>query len=108
MTHPERRDEFPDHAPYPGHPESFAKKSVVLFIIAVVGIVLLVVAGTGFAVWSNQHQVSSASQQWCTTLDLLTRTPVPKPADPKGNPSRETAYELYADFMSLKRQFGCS
>jgi hypothetical protein len=38
---------------------------------------------------------------------LLTRVPVLKPADPKANPSRETGYELYQDFMNLRKQFGC-
>lgn len=80
---------------------------MILFIAGVVSTVLLVAGGTAFAIWSNQHQVTTASRQWCTTLNLLTRTPVPKPADPKANPSREISYELYADFMNLRQQFGC-
>lgn len=87
--------------------ESFTKRSVVLFIIGVVAVVALVIGGVSFAVLSNQHQVASSQQQWCDTLDLLTRTPVPKPADPKANPSREATYELYRDFVKLKDKFNC-
>jgi len=103
---PEQDARLPEASPSPDHPD-FTRRSVILFIAGVVATVLLVSVGTVFAIWSNQRQVTSASQQWCTTLNLLTRTPVPKPADPKSNPSRETAYELYADFLSLRQQFGC-
>lgn len=88
------------------HP-AFSKGSVLLFIIALASTVLLVIAGTGFAVYSNQHQVSAASQQWCDTLVLLTQNPVPEPADPKANPSREFSYQLYVKFRALEHKFGC-
>lgn len=51
--------------------------------------------------------VQQSDHRWCGTLTLLTSRPVPKPADPKANPSREQAYVLYSDFRQLRREMGC-
>jgi len=85
-----------------------SKPQVVMFTIWVVATLLLIIGAAVAAIVENQHQVTAASQQWCTTLDLLTRTPISKPGDPKANPSREASYELYLDFVHLRKQFGCS
>ena len=53
------------------------------------------------------HVLSDSQQQWCTTLDLLTKDKVPYPSDPKANPSRVEAYILYKDFVSIRDEFGC-
>lgn len=97
----------------PKHP--LTRKSVILFIAAVIITVVGVTTAAVFFFSSSQHQasivqhqVSAASQQWCTALDLLTKTPVPKPAAPGANPSRENGYELYVAFMKLRGQFGCA
>jgi len=51
--------------------------------------------------------VQRSDQDWCATLDLLTKVPVPKPTAPKQNPSRVGQYQLYLDFLSLKHRKGC-
>ena len=53
------------------------------------------------------HEVNSNNRQWCSTVNLLTSQPVPRPADPAANPSRVEAYTLYVDFVTLRQRFGC-
>jgi hypothetical protein len=72
---------------------------IVLFVIN------FLVAGA--CLWFATYQVSSSNRQWCDTLSLLTSKPVPKPDDPSANPSRMQTYTLYADFVALRRHFGC-
>lgn len=72
------------------------------------GLILLLVAGLAIGgFWVTGMQIASANRRWCATLMLLTAQPVGKPADPKANPSRVGQYELYADFVRLKQEFGC-
>lgn len=54
-----------------------------------------------------QYQISRSQAQWCDTIHLLTSHPVPKPSDPKANPSREQTYLFYENFLELKRRLGC-
>jgi hypothetical protein len=54
-----------------------------------------------------QQYIAANDQRWCKTMDLLTATPVYPPANPAANPSRVAAYQLYVDFMDLRRQFNC-
>jgi hypothetical protein len=61
----------------------------------------------GACLWFATYQVSSSNRQWCDTLSLLTSKPVPKPDDPSANPSRMQTYTPYADFVALRRHFGC-
>lgn len=68
-----------------------------------ISVVAVVAAGFGISAW----QVHQDQLQWCATLDLLTSQPVPRPANPAANPSREQAYQLYTDFMALRGRFGC-
>lgn len=53
------------------------------------------------------HEVNGSQHQWCSTLTLLTSRPVPRPADPGANPSREQTYVLYSDFVQLRHRLGC-
>lgn len=53
------------------------------------------------------QEISANNRQWCDTMNLLTSQPVPRPADPAANPSREQAYTLYTDFATLRQRFGC-
>ena len=62
---------------------------------------------TGASILYSANEVSSNNRQWCDTLTLLTSRPVPKPADAHANPSRMQNYTLYADFVALRRHFGC-
>lgn len=52
-------------------------------------------------------QVSSSERHWCQALQTLTQHSVPKPADPKKNPSREEGYVLYTEFVKIRGEFGC-
>ena len=77
-----------------------ARRAIVfLFVLSV-----LLAGGSGAF---TLRQVNESQQKWCTTLDLLTSQPVPKPANPKANPSRESAYVFYTDIHDLRRHFGC-
>lgn len=75
------------------------------------GLVMLMLALLAAGVITNAfvtgHQIQHRQQQWCAALQILTATPVPKPADPKANPSRVQAYRLYEDFVVIEREFGC-
>jgi hypothetical protein len=51
--------------------------------------------------------VAYSDQRWCGALTLLTEKPVPKPADPAANPSREGEYLFYVDLLSVKKGFRC-
>ena len=54
-----------------------------------------------------RQAIDTSNHRWCAALELLTVNRVPKPSNPKANPSRETAYQGYQDFLLLRHQFGC-
>jgi hypothetical protein len=70
--------------------------ATVILCASVAGSVALSVA----AIDNSQHK-------WCTTLVLLTKNKVSKPADPTANPSRENAYIFYSNLKHLERSFNC-
>lgn len=70
-------------------------------------LVTLVVSGSGANLLWTSHAIQRGAQQWCAALNLLTREPIPKPADPKANPSREQNYEFYVTLLILKHNKGC-
>lgn len=71
-------------------------------------ILLAVVCGTSAgSYWLSVSQIARSQHDWCQTLDLLTSRPVPRPADPAANPSREQTYILYSDFLDLRHRLGC-
>jgi len=88
-------------------------------IIVLQGVVIMALLGAvGYLLVANansnrntERQISQAiasdDQKWCSTMNLLTLTPVLKPANAKVNPSREASYELYVDFETLKKEFNC-
>ena len=72
-------------------------------------VLLAVVIGlAGLNLIWTAHQVTASQHQWCSTLDLLTARPVPRPADVAANPSRENAWILYSDFVDLRDRLGCA
>lgn len=81
--------------------------AVILFIAGVIATVLCVAAGTAFAVYDGQRTTTAANRQWCTVLTLLTSRPVPEPSRSARHPSRVAAYQLYEDFLTLRKRFGC-
>ena len=52
-----------------------------------------------FAAW----QVRSSDHKFCQVITGVTAVPVPQPADPAANPSREKQYELYMKFVASLR-----
>lgn len=79
---------------------SMAKWVIVLVVSLVVAIAIPIVYSTWITISYARHS--------CQALETLTNTPVPKPADPKANPSREGQYELYLGLLNWKREDGCS
>jgi hypothetical protein len=51
--------------------------------------------------------VQQYAQHGCQALELLSSKPVPKPADPASNPSRETTYEFYEAIVRWEQLDGC-
>jgi hypothetical protein len=57
---------------------------------------------------SLELYVQQYAQHGCQALELLASKPVPKPADPAKNPSRETTYEFYEAILYWEHADGCS
>jgi cyanate lyase len=57
---------------------------------------------------NEQAYVQAQLQHECQALELLTATPVPKPADPAKNPSRETTYQFYEALLFWEHADGCT
>lgn len=53
------------------------------------------------------HEVSANNHKFCQVVAGVTAVPLPKPANPAANPSRENQYEWYERFVSLGRSLGC-
>jgi hypothetical protein len=87
-----------------------------LVISIALDIALTVVLGfTAFQAHDATHNtqvtvdqaLTANNARWCSTMKLLTATPVPYPANAAANPSRVATYQLYEDFVALKKEFGC-
>lgn len=71
--------------------------------------VLLVVVFTLFGLnlfWA-EHVADSTGHKFCAIVGLATKHPVPKPADPAANPSRQQNYMGYVGAVELGRSLGC-
>jgi len=44
---------------------------------------------------------------WCPALRDLTAQRIPKPPDPKADPSRANAYRFYTEFVAIRKGLGC-
>jgi hypothetical protein len=53
------------------------------------------------AILTNDHK-------FCQVVNGITSIPVPKPADPLSNPSRENQYEWYLRFVALGKSLDCT
>jgi len=93
-----------------------AVQSVIM--VGLVAAVIYLLVGQANATRSIQAAAQKAVSQanaakgnndrrWCSTMDLLTQVPVTAPSNAAANPSKETSYKLYEDFLQLKREFGC-
>ena len=73
--------------------------------LAVVVLFAIPLILAGFAIFWVNHEVSANNHKFCEVIAEI--VPVPRPADPKANPSRETAWEQYEGFEHLGRSLGC-
>jgi hypothetical protein len=75
--------------------------------VAIVYLVALTLFASGVNLLWTAYEVRQSHHAWCSTLRLLTATPVPSPADPRENPSRVHEYAFYLNLVDLERRFGC-
>ncbi len=75
--------------------------------IAAAALMLVVIVAVGVSLFLAGRALEASNRHWCVTLDLITSTPVPKPADPQRNKLAEQQWQFYAAMLDLKRQFGC-
>jgi hypothetical protein len=73
---------------------------------AIVVLFLINALGFGFNLYSTVHEIGTNNHKFCQVIVSI--VPVPKPADPAANPSRETAFEQYERFAGLGRSLGCA
>lgn len=77
-----------------------AKRSVVILFV-----LMLLLAGTNLLF--TVHQVAANDRKFCQVVTGFTAVPVPRPASPAANPSRERQYEWYQRFTRLGQDLGC-
>jgi hypothetical protein len=53
------------------------------------------------------HLTTSSNHKFCDVVNASVSVPVPKPANPVANPSRERSYEWYVRFKHLDVSLGC-
>lgn len=73
--------------------------------LAIVVLFAINALGVGFNLFSTAHEIGTNNRKFCQVITAI--VPVPRPADPAANPSRETAYEQYEGFARLGRSLGC-
>lgn len=59
------------------------------------------------AVGINLVEIANNNRKFCQLIQASVTVKVPKPADPKANPSRETNYENYVIVANLGHSLGC-
>lgn len=67
--------------------------------LLVVAMVVPIGVGIWFTIQTEQHA--------CRALDLIVSHPIPKPANPAANPSREASYEFYQAILTWHNENGC-
>ena len=78
------------------------KERLSYVILAVIAIVL-----TAICIMFTIHEVTVTDHKFWKVVTGVTVNPVPKPADPKENPSREHDWESYERFVELGIALGC-
>jgi hypothetical protein len=76
---------------------------------AVTGALIVLMFGGAVAAdfWISEYTALHTARQLCGIINLVTKVPIPKPADPKANPSREQNYLQYLEFEVVKRDYRC-
>jgi hypothetical protein len=70
-------------------------------------LVLISILCSAVAIGYGIRQDDTTKHDFCDIVHSATLNPVPKPADPKANPSREANYVFYEQFVVLKKRLGC-
>jgi hypothetical protein len=72
----------------------------------VVLVLISLIFSAGVFMINNQQQKQD-EQKFCQLLDASLSVPVPRPANPAANPSRQRAFELYMKAVRLDHSLGC-
>ena len=72
-----------------------------------IAIIILIIGGLGSTIAGGIVYTRSQVQHECQALNILVAIPVPKPADPKANPSREQNYLFHQALVSWAKSDGC-
>lgn len=70
-------------------------------------LVIIVFLATSANLLFTARYVASDDHKWCAAMTLLTAHPVPRPAHPAANPSREQTWQFYETFVHLRHSLGC-
>jgi hypothetical protein len=73
--------------------------------LAIVVLFAINALGVGFNLFSTAHEIGTNNRKFCQVISDV--VPVPRPADPAANPSRETSYVQYERAVRLGRSLGC-
>jgi hypothetical protein len=79
----------------------------VKIVLACFTVVAVFVGSIALSVYLSVRALDNSNHDWCAALVLLTANPVPRPANPNANPSRERSYMFYVTLKTLERQFRC-
>jgi hypothetical protein len=79
------------------------EKKVYSYIVLVL---LSLLMSSASVVISIKHD-EDTGHDFCDVVSSVVSRPIPKPVDPKQNPSRERSYEGYLKFQALGRKLGC-
>lgn len=69
--------------------------------------ILLVVIAVGLSWLLFSASIAANDHKFCQLIHLGTENPVPKPAHPKEDPSRQHAYDGYVSAVKLGHDLGC-
>ena len=81
----------------------WAGRSLGVLLALVLG--LSVAVGVGYV--DLKKYADAKVQNECQALELITQHPIPKPANPAANPSREAAYQFYLAIVYWENRDGC-
>jgi hypothetical protein len=80
----------------------------VIFLVVVMLVLFgAVLIHSGSETNTVRQQDLETRHDFCGIVSAFISKPVPRPADPAANPSREQAYLLYLKFVRLSDNLGC-
>jgi hypothetical protein len=79
----------------------------VKFFVSAALLAVMVVGAQAGSYLLSLHALRQSQAQLCTVFEDLTADPVPRPADPAANPSRERQYRWYLILRHVERGYQC-